>query len=68
MHENSNEKMFIKFSFSEKALKRCVFVLYGFEICLVNVKTIRTIGQIFVAFSENFNFTVKIDDFLMFYS
>ena len=25
---------------------------YGFEIYLVNVKTIRTIAQIFVAFSE----------------
>ena len=30
---------------------------YGFEIYLVNVKTIRTIMQIFVAFSEKLNFT-----------
>ena len=30
---------------------------YGFEIYLVNVKTIRTIAQIFVAFSEKLNFT-----------
>ena len=30
---------------------------YGFEIYLVNVKTIRTIVQIFVAFSEKLNFT-----------
>ena len=29
---------------------------YGFEIYLVNVKTIRTIVQIFVAFSEKVNF------------
>ena len=29
---------------------------YGFEIYLVNVKTIRTISQIFVAFSEKLNF------------
>ena len=35
---------------------------YGFEIYLVNVKTIRTIAQIFVAFSEklNFNQTVSV--------
>ena len=31
---------------------------YGFEIYLVNVKTIRTIAQIFVAFSEKLNFKV----------
>ena len=30
---------------------------YGFEIYLVNVKTIRMIAQIFVAFSEKLNFT-----------
>ena len=29
---------------------------YSFEIYLVNVKTIRTIAQIFVAFSEKLNF------------
>ena len=29
---------------------------YDFEIYLVNVKTIRTIAQIFVAFSEKLNF------------
>ena len=33
---------------------------YGFDIYLVNVKTIRTIAQIFVAFSEKLNF---IDNF-----
>ena len=31
---------------------------YGFEIYLVNVKTMRMIAQIFVAFSEKLNFTV----------
>ena len=29
---------------------------YGFEIYFVNVKTMRTIAQIFVAFSEKLNF------------
>ena len=29
---------------------------YGFEIYLVNIKIIRTISQIFVAFSEKLNF------------
>ena len=40
----------IKFSFSQKATKICAIVLYGFEIYLVNFKTIRTIAHIFVAF------------------
>ena len=34
---------------------------YGFEIYLVNVKTIRTIAHIFVIFSEKLNFKEKID-------
>ena len=34
---------------------------YGFEIYLVNVKTIRTIAQIFVAFSEKLNFTCILE-------
>ena len=29
---------------------------HGFDICLVNVKTMRKIVQIFVAFSEKLNF------------
>ena len=33
---------------------------YGFEIYLVNVKTIETIAQIFVAFSEKLNFNYKL--------
>ena len=32
--------------------------LYGFEIYLVNIKTIRKILQIFVAFSEKLNFNI----------
>ena len=32
---------------------------YGFEIYLVNVKTLKTIAQIFVAFSEKLNFNIK---------
>ena len=34
---------------------------FGFEIYLVTVKTMRTIAQIFVAFSEKLNFNVDID-------
>ena len=34
---------------------------YGFEILLVNVKTMRTIMQFFVAFSEKLDFNPKID-------
>ena len=41
----------LKFSFSEKATK------IGFDIYIVNVKTMRNIVQIFVAFSEKLNFT-----------
>ena len=33
---------------------------YGFEIFLVNVKTIRRMVQIFVAFSEKLNFTYVV--------
>ena len=29
---------------------------HGFDICLVNIKTMRKIVQIFVAFSEKLNF------------
>ena len=41
---------------------------YGFEIYLVNVKTIRTIAQIFVAFSEklNFNYYQSVGSNLLF--
>ena len=31
---------------------------HGFDIYLLNVKTMRTIAQFFVAFSENLNFTM----------
>ena len=49
---------FVKFSFSEKATKICaMYPPYGFDIYLVNVKSIRRMAQIFVAFSENLNFT-----------
>ena len=33
---------------------------YGFEIYLVNVKTMRTIAQIVVAFSEKLNLNVVV--------
>ena len=32
---------------------------YGFEIYLVNIKTMRMIAQIFVAFSEKLNFMYR---------
>ena len=35
---------------------------YGFEIYLVNVKTMRTIAHIVVAFSEKLNFNFKMDE------
>ena len=52
--------MTVKFSFSEKATKICTMVLMVFDDYLVNVKTIRKIAQIFVAFSEMLNFRVGI--------
>ena len=48
--------MTVKFSFSEKATKICTMVLMVFDNYLVNVKTIRKIAQIFMAFSEKLNF------------
>ena len=48
----------LKCSFSEKATKICAFLPHGFDIYLVNVKTMRKIVQIFVAFSEKLNFKV----------
>ena len=51
--QGSTHNYLLKLSFSEKATKMCA---YGFEIYLVNIKTIRTIAQIFVAFSEKLNF------------
>ena len=46
----------LKFSFSEKATKNLRNLPYGFDIYLVNIKTMRKIAQIFVAFSEKLNF------------
>ena len=50
----------IKFSFSEKATKICTIFLmvltFTKYVYKVNVKTIRKIAQIFVAFSEKLNF------------
>ena len=51
--------LILKFSFSEKATKNLLILPYGFEIYTVNVKTIRQIVQIFVAFSEKLNFNVQ---------
>ena len=53
-------KISIKFSFSDKATKMCAIVLMDLKFTyLVNVKTIRTIAHIFVAFSEKLNFKVS---------
>ena len=47
----------VKFSFSEKATTICAIVLMVLTFkYLVNVKTMRKIVQIFVAFSEKLNF------------
>ena len=49
----------IKFSFSEKATKICAICLMVLTFTkYINVKTIRRMVQIFVAFSEKLNFTV----------
>ena len=44
--------------FWEGQKKICAFLPHGFDIYLVNVKTMRKIVQIFVAFSEKLNFKV----------
>ena len=53
-----SEQCLLKFSFSEKARKMCAIVLMVLKF-IVNVKTMRTIAHIFVAFSEKLNFTKK---------
>ena len=45
----------LKFSFSEKATKMCAIVLM--VLTFTDVKTMKTIAHIFVAFSEKSNFT-----------
>ena len=53
-----NNNRILKLSFSEKTTKNSHNNLpQGFDICSVNVKTMRKIEQIFVAFSEKLNFT-----------
>ena len=54
-----SNRSFLKFSFSEKATKILRNLPHGFDIYLVNVKTMRKIAQIFVAFSEKPNFNSK---------
>ena len=46
----------VKFSFSKKATKICTIWLMTLTFTKVNVKTIRQISQILVAFSEKLNF------------
>ena len=48
---------FIKFSFSDKVTKLCAIVPMVLTFNKKNVKTIRMISQIIVAFSEKVNFT-----------
>ena len=55
----------LKFSFSEKATKICAICLMFLTFTyIVNVKTIRQIAQIFVAFSEKLNFIEPLYNFL----
>ena len=56
--QNGLSSYYVKFSFSEKAKKICAIVY------LVNVKTIRRMAQIFVAFSEKliFNHVLGFSD------
>ena len=53
------KRISIKVQFSWEGHKNVRNRPYGFEIYLVNVKTIRTIAQIFVAFSEKLNFKLS---------
>ena len=46
----------VKFSFSNKAKKDLPNLLHGFDIYLVNVKTMKKITQIFVVFSDKLIF------------
>ena len=56
-------KLLVKFSFSEKATKICAICLTVLTFAkYVNVKTIRQIDQIFVAFSEKLNFSTKLEE------
>ena len=48
------------FSEGHKNVRNCP---YGFEIYLLNVKTVRTIAQIFVGFSEKLNFKLALEIF-----
>ena len=62
----SQKKLPLKSSFSEKATKMSAIVLVLKFTSLVNGKTIKTIEQIFVAFSEKLNF-IKFRFSKMFY-
>ena len=51
-----NNLRFIKVQLFWEGNKNLRYVLFGFDIYLVSVKTMRKIAQIFVAFSEKLNF------------
>ena len=55
-HVMINSRFWFKVQLFKEGHKNVSNRPYGFEICLVNVKTMRTIAQIFVAFSEKLNF------------
>ena len=55
--EKGNSKNYCKVQLFWEGHKNVLNRPYGFEIYIVNVKTIRTIAHIFVAFSEKLNFT-----------
>ena len=51
-----NNLRFIKVQLFWEGNKNLRYVLFGFDIYLVSVKSMRKIAQIFVAFSEKLNF------------
>ena len=63
--ENGNLKNYFKVQLFWGSHKNVLNRPYGFEIYLVNVKTISTIAQIFVAFSEKLNFKLQKELFLV---
>ena len=65
-----NNLRFIKVQLFWEGHKNLRYVLFGFDIYLVSVKTMRKIAQIFVAFSEKLNFinSIKLKRFSLFYS
>ena len=58
--EDTRRKRWGKVQFFWEGHKNLRNLPHGFDIYLVNIKTMRKIAQIFVAFSEKLNFTIAI--------